>query len=62
MTIEKLKKLMNGESVTVANGKGYILIDFNANLFLAILSEDDFLLDCFETMEEAIEAIEESED
>lgn len=62
MTVQELKKLMSGESISVANGKGYILIDFDANLFLAILTDDDFLLDCFETMEEAIKEIEEFED
>ncbi len=61
MTVEELKKLANGETITVLNGKGKILIDFENNYFLALL-EDDFLLDCYDTFEEALKEIEDWEE
>ena len=61
MTVQELQKLLNGEYVSILDGKGKISIDFEFNTFLAFI-DGDFLLNVHETLEEAIEEIREWEE
>jgi len=64
MTVNKLKKLLEGEKVIVLEGKGIIQIDFEFNTFLSIAickNGDEFSMNCHNTIQEALQEIEEWE-
>jgi len=55
MNIHDLTRLLDGEEMEILNGTGSILIDFEANMFLAVVNGNS--LNLHKTIEEAIEEI-----